>query len=125
MKAFDCKMCGACCYGEGGIIVRQEELKKIARFLGIGVDTMVREYCETRHGRLYIRCGPDRYCIFFDREKQCLIHPVKPAPCTSWPFYTALLNDRENWEMAKTACPGINPDCSHEEFVAQAEKGAE
>jgi hypothetical protein len=30
--------------------------------------------------------------------------------------------DEENWESVKEACPGINPDCSFEEFVKQSKK---
>jgi hypothetical protein len=30
------------------------------------------------------------------------------------------LKDAYNWEMAKDACPGINPNCSFEEFVRQS-----
>jgi hypothetical protein len=39
-----------------------------------------------------------------------------------WPFYPALLKDKDNWEMAKGACPGISPYCSFEEFVRQSEQ---
>jgi hypothetical protein len=30
------------------------------------------------------------------------------------------LKDAYNWEMAKDACPGINPDCSFEDFVKES-----
>ena len=61
MKAFDCKICGACCYGEGGIVVEDDELKKIAHFLRISRDAMISGYCEERHGKRYITTGTDRY----------------------------------------------------------------
>jgi Fe-S-cluster containining protein len=80
------------------------------------------EYCEKKHGRLYIRTGGHGYCIFYDEERKCMIHPVKPQPCTLWPFYPALLWDPDNWEMAKGACPGINPDCPFEDFLKQSKK---
>jgi hypothetical protein len=31
-----------------------------------------------------------------------------------------MVKDADNWEMAKEACPGINPECSFEEFVNQS-----
>ena len=31
------------------------------------------------------------------------------------------MNDAYNWDLAKEACPGINPDCPFEEFVRQAQ----
>jgi hypothetical protein len=32
------------------------------------------------------------------------------------------VSDKENWEMVKDACPGINPDCSFDAFVRQSKK---
>lgn len=115
-------MCGECCYGKGGITVEKEEGQRIARFLGIAPETFLSRFCEKRHGRFYIKTGPDRFCIFFDQEEACLIHPVKPDICSLWPFYPANVNDKEAWELAKDACPGINPECSFEEFVRQSKE---
>ena len=28
-----------------------------------------------------------------------------------------IVSDKENWELAKDTCPGINPDGSFEDFV--------
>ena len=110
-------MCGTCCHGEGGIFVDRKEIKRIAAFLELTPKAFTDQYCLEKRGRFSIKSGSDGFCIFFDQEKQCLVHPVKPAICSLWPFYPAILHDRENWELAQDACPGINPDCSHEEFV--------
>jgi hypothetical protein len=32
------------------------------------------------------------------------------------------MKDPDNWESAKDACPGINPDCAFEDFARQAEE---
>jgi len=120
MKAFECKKCGACCHGKGGIFVDAEELKDIAAFLGTSVESVARTSCEMRIGKLSIKSGPEGPCVFFDKERLCLIHPVKPRPCRLWPFYPALLKDKETWQAAMDACPGINPLASHEGFVKEA-----
>jgi len=122
MKAFECKKCGSCCFGEGGIIVQDDEVDAIAASLGITPESFLSKYCRSKNGRLTILTGTDGFCIFYDQEKQCLIHPVKPSPCSLWPFYPALVKDRDTWEMAKEACPGINPECSLEEFVRQSKE---
>ena len=122
MKAFECKRCGDCCYGEGGTLVDNNDIEHIASFLGTTPAFILKWYCETRNGRTYVRSRRDGYCVFFDKARLCLIHPVKPDPCRLWPFYPALLKDEENWEMAKDACFGINPDCPFEEFVRQGKK---
>ena len=120
MKAFECLTCGECCYGEGGISVGKKEINRIARYLGITPEEFVSRSCEERHGRLYIKTGQDGFCLFY--EKGCLVHFVKPQRCALWPFFPAIVNDKDNWELAKEACPGINPHCPFEEFVRQAEK---
>ena len=122
MKAFECRLCGACCYGEGGIFLAGNEERRIADFLGISVEIFLRQHCEIRHGRVYLRVGKGNYCIFYDQEKKCAIHPVKPDRCSLWPYYRALVRDRENWELAMDACPGINPHASFEDFVEEAGK---
>ena len=58
-------------------------------------------------------------CVFVE-DNRCRVHPVKPFICRQWPFFPALLVDAEEFEAAKGACPGINPECSHEDFVDAA-----
>ena len=122
MKAFACKMCGACCYGEGGISIDDAEIERISTFLGTDIDSFVRRYCEERNGRTSITTNMSRFCIFYAGKGICLIHRVKPEICSLWPFYPAIIKDQDNWELAKEACPGINPDFSFDEFVRQAKE---
>ncbi len=120
MKPFECRMCGECCFGEGGILVDPEESERIAHFLGLTPDAFLSRFCYATHGRTYVKTGPDNFCIFHNTEKGCRIHHVKPGICSRWPFYPAILSDEENWELAKDACPGINPDGSFEGFVRES-----
>lgn len=122
IKAFQCKMCGTCCYGEGGIYLDAHEIARVSDHLGLSPETFVAEFCRQRHGKTYISTGPDGYCVFYDAGEKCRIHPVKPRPCTLWPFYAALLKDEDAWNLAKDACPGINRECSHRDFVEQAQE---
>jgi Fe-S-cluster containining protein len=124
MKAFECKQCGRCCYGEGGISLENAEVDAISQFLEMPSEPFINRFCEKRNGKISVRTGKDGYCIFYDHQERCLIHPVKPLTCVLWPFYPALLKDKDNWSLAKDACPGINPDCSFEEFVKQGKKRA-
>lgn len=122
MKAFECQMCGECCYGKGGIYLEEVEIDRIARHLNLTTPSFLVEYCERINGRIYLKSGGDNRCIFFDRRKSCTVHTVKPQCCARWPYYPANLRDPETWEMAKGACPGINPHCSFEEFVRQSKE---
>ena len=121
-KPFKCKMCGKCCYGKGGIKVSNSEIERISEFLNMTRESFKSKFCEFRNGHLTIKAGDDGFCAFFDREKTCLVHEVKPEICFLWPFYEANLNDEFNWQLAKDACPGINPDFTHGEFIKQGKK---
>jgi len=115
-------MCGTCCYGKGGIVVEKDDIERISNFLGISSESFIAEYCENRNSKTSIRTETGGACVFFHKEKMCLIHPVKPAVCSLWPFFSANVSDKFNWDMAKDACPGINPDCTFEDFVKQSKK---
>ncbi len=116
-KVFDCKMCGECCYGKGGIVVGPEEIKRICNFLGITVEEFSSIYLTEEGGGKYsLTCGEDGYCVFFEKGRGCSIHPVKPDICRAWPFFRGNMVDESSLEMAKQACPGIARDVSFQEF---------
>ncbi len=54
------------------------------------------------------------FCIFFDKEKQCTIHPVKPYMCKAWPFIDTVIRHPENWNMMANSCPGMKKDIPKE-----------
>ena len=59
MPAFECKKCGTCCYGKGGIFVRGDEIERIADFLGIDPASFISRFCNEKYGRLSIKTGED------------------------------------------------------------------
>ncbi len=120
MKPFDCKMCGECCRGEGGVFVTAEELERISSFLRMTSEAFLDQYCDRRNGKIYLATGDDGVCLLYDHG--CGIHPVKPTPCRQWPFFDAMMKDPANLEVAKHNCPGVDPDCTYEEFLAQGRK---
>ena len=91
----------------------------MADLLNLPVEEFQRRYLEPspRGPRLATAGG---VCVFLLEGRLCRVHPVKPAICRQWPFLPALLAHPDELEHAKTACPGLNPACSHAEFVAAA-----
>ncbi|MDZ7699508.1 MAG: YkgJ family cysteine cluster protein [Deltaproteobacteria bacterium] len=120
MKAFECRMCGECCYGEGGIYLSRNEQERLARFLSISREDLFSGYLEERNGRVYIRVGADNFCIFYRKGVGCTIHPVKPERCALWPYYPANITDEDTWVLAKLACRGLNRECAFDDFVREA-----
>ncbi|WP_020589788.1 YkgJ family cysteine cluster protein [Desulfobacter curvatus] len=104
---FDCTLCGQCCKGFGGTYVDEEDIRKICNYIQADPDTFVEKYCDMSGSRPVLTLGKDGSCIFFDPQKQCTIHPVKPYMCRAWPFIKALIHHPENWDIMANSCPGM------------------
>jgi Fe-S-cluster containining protein len=117
---FQCQQCGDCCSGRGGIFVKPQEVRKMAALLGVTEDEFCQLYLETSAMGPRLTVADNGFCVFLMAGNFCRVHPVKPFICRQWPFLPALLVDADELEHAKTACPGINPVCSHEDFVEAA-----
>ncbi|MGB9499268.1 MAG: YkgJ family cysteine cluster protein [Dissulfuribacterales bacterium] len=105
---FQCEKCGDCCKGYGGTFITQDDIEKIAHFIGSPVETFVSTYCCMSGGKPVLAQKADNYCIFWDGL--CTIHPVKPKMCKAWPFIKSVIVDPNNWEIMSGACPGIRTD---------------
>ncbi|WP_432736937.1 YkgJ family cysteine cluster protein [Maridesulfovibrio sp. FT414] len=119
-QAFECRMCGHCCQGEGGIIMTAKDRKRLAEFLGIAEAEMVEKYSETVNGKIRLQSREDGYCVFFNEG--CGIHPGRPDICRAWPFFRGNLIDETSWEMIQEYCPGVNPEAGHARFVEQGKE---
>ncbi len=117
--AFDCKMCGQCCQGEGGIVVGPSDLLRLADHLAVSPDQFAAQYGVRRNGKLFIRAGEDGFCLFFTQGKGCGVHVAKPDICRAWPFFRGNVLDAGSLEFAKEYCPGIRKDVTHAEFARQ------
>jgi uncharacterized protein len=104
---FECQQCGQCCNGFGGTYLTGENITRISEFIHVDPETFIPKYCDQSGSRLVLTRGEDGFCIFFDSEKQCTTHPVKPYMCRAWPFIKTLLKNPENWDIMANSCPGM------------------
>jgi Fe-S-cluster containining protein len=113
---FVCQMCGDCCNGFGGTYVTEDDIKRICDYTEIGESAFIEKYCDPSGSRFVLTLGDDGCCIFFDPEKQCTIHPVKPYMCCAWPFLKTIIKNPENWNAMASACPGMKKDIPPEDL---------
>ncbi|MCF7790636.1 MAG: YkgJ family cysteine cluster protein [Victivallales bacterium] len=105
-----CEHCGGkCCSGESGYIwITQAEIKKTAEYLDVKLNTFFTEYLRFKNGSYTIKdikYGGYYSCLFFDREEnKCLIYPVRPLQCRTYPFWEMYMGDSE--ELFDD-CPGV------------------
>ena len=118
-SVFNCRMCGHCCEGKGGIIVSPTDLPRLAAHLGLPPETVVERFCERVGGKIKIRSGADGYCVFFHQGKGCGVHEGKPSICRAWPFFRGNIEDAASLSMAKEFCPGIEESAKHEDFARE------
>lgn len=114
---FECIMCGECCRGFGGTYVSGQDIENICAYIKADPDKFLETYCDPSGSRYVLTCGEDGFCIFFDKEKQCTIHQVKPYMCRAWPFIASVIKHPENWNAMAGSCPGMKKDIPHEDLV--------
>ena len=114
---FECQLCGQCCTGFGGTYVTEQDMVSIARFIQADPARFLENYCDMAGSRPVLTLGEDGKCIFFDPEKQCTIHPVKPYMCRAWPFIRTIIKNPENWNAMAGSCPGMKKDVPFTDLV--------
>ncbi len=119
-EAFECKMCGHCCEGKGGIVMTEKDQKRLAEHLEISVEELIEKYTEHRGGKLHLITKEDNYCFFF--KEGCDVHPGRPDVCRAWPYFRGNLIDEISWQMIQEDCAGVNPKAGHAEFVRQGKQ---
>lgn len=86
MKEFRCRRCGECCRGEGFVKAAEQEIIKMAEYLGLSVDKFKEIYVEpSLFNEYWLKEQPNRDCIFL-RDNECMVNPVKPEQCREFPF---------------------------------------
>jgi hypothetical protein len=111
---FECLQCGRCCSGpaEGYIWVSRPEIRLIAHHLNMPVGKLKKEFLKRVGLRMtIIEDMHSRDCVFLrqsDKGKVCMIYPVRPRQCRSWPFWPGNLTAPDSWNTAAHKCPGVN-----------------
>ena len=108
---FQCQKCAKCCQLKGDVLLTKQEISDIANFLNISEKSFISQYCyiiEKEESILIsIKHQPhDNSCIFL-KNNRCIIYDVRPIQCSTYPFWTFLLNDEIKWQNEKKLCPGI------------------
>ena len=94
--------------------VSDAEIARIAAFLGMPEAAFIdaeTELAPDRHG-LVLKSRPDGACAWLADDNRCLIHPVKPDKCRTFPY---------EWTNADSSavCPGLRARA----FASSAEEG--
>jgi len=126
---FTCTCCGNCCTGGPGYVwISEEEIRLLAKHLGLTPEETVEEHCRKIDGKFSLkesRSVSGKYdCVFLKEIKPprtsrkgdaivqakrvCGIYEVRPLQCRTWPFWPENLESKAAWEGETRKCPGMN-----------------
>ena len=106
---FQCIQCGRCCRGEGYVWINLTMLKRISHFLGISQQNFAQRYLRKIGENYSLRDNRNQECIFYDNKKGCLIYPVRPDKCRTFPDWKDLKSKPAIQKML-TNCPGLESE---------------
>ncbi|MSR32000.1 MAG: YkgJ family cysteine cluster protein [Gemmataceae bacterium] len=104
---FGCTRCGHCCTGEPGHVwVSEDEMQAIADFTGEPVSEFRFLRVRQSDGKNTLREKANGDCIYYEKGQGCVIYPVRPVQCQTWPFWKSRASTAERWEETMRMCPG-------------------
>ena len=104
---FSCTGCGQCCTGGSGFVwVTEEDLAAIAEYLGRPLGEIRLLHTRFAQGKVSLREHPNGDCIYLDRNRRCMIYPIRPIQCRTWPFWEQAIRSEETWRQTCNVCPG-------------------
>lgn len=103
---FACQGCGRCCTGEPGTVyVTPGEAADIAAYLDMALADLKRRHLYPFRDGYSIREDDQGNCLFYSGG--CRIYPVRPAQCSTYPFWRKNLASPRAWMEVERECPGI------------------
>jgi Fe-S-cluster containining protein len=111
---FRCTRCGRCCRGAGNVWVSDDEIEALASLLEVSPDEFRAVYAR-RGGRAgtILRQKRNQDCVFWDEKRGCGVYERRPKQCRTYPFWSANVVSRENWDDEAASCPGIGDGPLH------------
>ncbi len=109
---FSCKQCSACCRHDPGFVyLSQEDLSNLCVLFSLSQDDFIRQYCRVvpYYDGTEVLCLQEKSnydCIFW--ENGCKVYPARPIQCSTYPFWTFILESKTSWDKESDSCPGIN-----------------
>lgn len=105
---FVCKRCGTCCTTGDPIKLREDDVRRIARYLGVTPSRAMKRYVVRRvseSGKVFLAMKQTRPCRFYDPStKGCRIYEARPWSCRIFPFLG--IYGSEDSVKVHTSCPG-------------------
>ena len=109
--AFMCAKCSSCCRGAPGyVFLSKADLSRLLEGLHLDLPRFFREYCslvDTGIGLSLSLAEKANYDCVFWAEGGCSIYEFRPLQCSTYPFWSGIVDTFEGWKSESAHCPGI------------------
>jgi Fe-S-cluster containining protein len=114
---FECTRCSACCrLTPGYVFLSSSDLTALAASMRLTKDEFLGSYCRTVDlgiaRRVSLREKPNLDCILWENSG-CSQYQARPLQCRSFPFWSACVASRAEWENHARSCPGMGRGAVH------------
>lgn len=108
---FTCARCSSCCRGGPGyVFLSKPDLGRLLAFLRLDFSHFFHDYCtlvDTGMGLSLSLIEKKNYDCIFWTETGCSVYEVRPVQCSTYPFWSTLLDSKDGWESEMGHCPGM------------------
>ena len=85
----------------------------MAEMLGLTTEEFRTAYVRRVGDRLSLKEFPGGDCVLWGgKERACLVYPVRPAQCQTFPFWEEHVKSAAAWADLADYCPGVNKGAS-------------
>jgi Fe-S-cluster containining protein len=114
---FECTRCSTCCrLTPGYVFLSSPDLVALSSAMGLSKKDFLATYCRTINlgvaRRVSLREKPNLDCILWENSG-CSQYEARPLQCRSFPFWSACVSSREEWEIHARNCPGMGKGTLH------------
>ncbi|WP_191014821.1 YkgJ family cysteine cluster protein [Treponema zioleckii] len=111
---FSCNRCSGCCrLSPGYVYLSWSDLTNLCRWFKVSFEEFVKVYC--RWVQYYddseVLCLKEKTnydCILWKTGVGCEAYENRPVQCSTFPFWTWMLESEKVWNECASDCPGIN-----------------
>jgi len=105
---FKCTGCGKCCTGSPGyVFLTDEDEVRLADFLKMTISDFQRKYTRLFMGQRSLIEDSKTYDCVFLKNDSCILYGARPKQCRTYPFWSSIIESKEDWDETKLACEGI------------------
>lgn len=124
---FECQRCSFCCgHSPGFVYLSWRDLDSLCAFFSLSRADFVEKYCrwaDYYYGKkvLALREMKNFDCVLW--KDGCSAYEARPVQCSTWPFWSWIVESRESWDDCAKDCPGMNKGALHSfEEIDSAQK---